>query len=175
MSKAKDKTVSAAVQEAFARFWAAYPPRRDNPRKPALQAFAQLVEGGVDAEALIRAAAAFALHVRAQGFAPNWTPHARTWLAQERFEEWMTADAPASAPDAGPNPEHPLAALCERIGRDRWTSYIAPLVITRTDAAAEVAAPTTFALRRVRDEWARDIEALLGPVSWTVRKDRPNV
>ncbi|MFC5372867.1 hypothetical protein ACFPIF_09905 [Brevundimonas faecalis] len=168
----KDKPVSAAVQEAFGRFWAAYPPRRDNPRKPALLAFAALVQEGADADAIIRAAAAFAAHVRTLGHDPKWTPHARTWLAQERFDEWLTSDAPASAQPAGPSPEHPLAALYTVVGRDRWASYFAGLVITHTDDGVSVAAPTTFALGRVRDGWGRDIEALLGRVSWAVIKDR---
>lgn len=169
----KDKPVTAAVQDAFARFWTAYPPRRDNPRKPALLVFAQLIQDGADAEAIIRAAASFASHVKAQGADPKWTPHARTWLAQERFDEWMTSDAPASA-QTGPSPEHPLAALFDMVGRDRWASYFAGPVITHTDDGVTIAAPTAFALGRVRDGWGREIEALLGRVSWTVIKDRPH-
>lgn len=172
MKKAKDKAVPAAVQAAFALFWAAYPPRADNPKKPALKAFADLVEAGVDAEALVRAAGAFAVHVKSKGFDPVFTPHARTWLAQERFEEWMTTDVPASARPVGPSPEHPLAALYPQIGPAAWASYIAPLVIERDGAGATVAAPTRFALDRVRREWGCAVEATLGVVTWTVRKDR---
>ena len=81
MKKAKDKAVPAAVQAAFARFWSAYPPRADNPKKPALKVFAELIEAGADAEALRRAAGAFAVHVKSKGFDQVFTPHARTWLA----------------------------------------------------------------------------------------------
>lgn len=172
MTKAKVKPVPKAVQDAFARFWSAYPPRADNPKKPALKVFAQLVEEGADAEALIRAAGAFAVHVKSKGFDEVWTPHARTWLAQERFEEWMTADVPASARPVGPSPEHPLAALYPQIGAAAWASYIAPLVLAFDGEAVTITAPTRFGLDRVRRDWGRAIEGVLGAVTWTVRKDR---
>jgi hypothetical protein len=171
MSPAKVLAPPLAVQDAFARFWAAYPPRADNPKKPALKVFAQLVEDGADPEGLIRAAAAFAFHVKAKGFDPKFTPHARTWLAQERFEEWMATEVPASAQAraSGPNPEHPLARLYGRIGEAAWASYIAPLVITVSFPGARIEAPTRFALDRVRQNWGADIEAQLGRVLWAVR------
>jgi len=168
MTRAKTQPVPASVQAAFDRFWAAYPTRADNPKKPALKLFADLVAGGADAEALVRAAGAFAAHVKSQGFDPKFTPHARTWLAQERFEEWAT-DALVSAPATGPSPDHPLAALHGRIGDAAWASYIAPLVITVSFPGARIEAPTRFALDRVRQFWGRDIEALLGRVLWAVR------
>ena len=168
MSPAKVQPVTKAVQEAFARFWAAYPPRRDNPKKPALKVFAQLVEDGADAEALVRAAGAFAVHVKSKGFDPMFTPHARTWLAQERFEEWMT-DAPASAPATGPSPDHPLAPLYPKVGDAAWASYFARLKVEIVEGQARVVAPTRFALDRVRQSWGRDIAALLGAVRWEVK------
>ncbi len=168
MSRAKSRPVPAAVQAGFDRFWAAYPARRDNPKKPGLKVFADLVEAGADMEALVRAAGAFAAHVKAEGFDAKFTPHARTWLAQERFEEWTTDDL-ASAPATGPSPEHPLSPLHGRIGDAAWASYIAPLVITVSFPGARIEAPTRFALDRVRQSWGRDIEARLGRVLWAVR------
>ena len=171
MSPAKVTPVSTAVQDAFARFWAAYPPRADNPKKPALNVFAQLVADGADPEALIRAAAAFAAHVKSKGFDAKFTPHARTWLAQERFEEWMTTEVPASAQAraSGPSPEHPLALLYPQIGAAAWASYVAPLVITVSFPGARIEAPTRTGLDRLRQNWGREIEALLGRVIWAVR------
>lgn len=168
MSRVKVKAVSEAVQAGFDRFWAAYPPRRDNPKKPALKVFVELVEAGADMEALVRAAGAFAAHVKSQGFDAKFTPHARTWLAQERFEEWAT-DALASAPATGPSPDHPLEPLYPQIGAAAWASYIDPLVITVIFPGARIEAPTRFALDRVRQNWGRDIEARLGRVLWAVR------
>lgn len=168
----KDRPVPAEVQAAFDLFWAAYPRPLENPKKPALRVFADLVASGVDHEALVRAAGAYRAFVKANAIAPKFIPHARTWLNQGRHEDWMTADVPASAPDAGPNPEHPLAALFDSVGPDRWASYFAPLAVNRTDNGVMVIALTRFALDRVRDGWGRDIEALLGPVTWAVRKDR---
>ncbi|WEK38656.1 MAG: hypothetical protein P0Y50_08830 [Candidatus Brevundimonas colombiensis] len=162
--------VPAAVQAAFDRFWAAYPPRRDNPKKPALKAFVQLVTDGAEPEALVRAAGAFAAHVKSKGFDAQFTPHARTWLAQERFEEWMTTEVPASAQRAaGPNPEHPLAPLYPQIGAAAWASYVAPLTITISFPGARIEAPTRTGLDRLRQNWGREIEAQLGRVMWAVR------
>lgn len=169
MSAAKVQAVPAEVQAAFNRFWAAYPARADNPKKPALKVFAQLVADGADAEALVRAAGAFAAHVKSKGFDPVFTPHARTWLAQERFEEWTEVPASAQARASGPNPEHPLSPLYRQIGEAAWASYIAPLVITVIFPGARIEAPTRFALDRVRQNWGGDIEAQLGRVLWAVR------
>ena len=170
----KDRPVPAEVQAAFAVFWAAYPRPLENPRKPALRVFADLVASGADPEALARAAGAYQAFVRANAIAPKFIPHARTWLSQGRHEDYLTADAPASAHcadnGAGPSPEHPLAALFDSVGPDRRASYFAPLVISRDGDAVMVVALTKFALDRVRRDWGRDIEAVLGPVSWAVRR-----
>lgn len=166
----KDRPIPAEVQAAFDLFWKAYPAPLENPRKPALRVFADLVASGADPMALVRAAGAYKAFVRTNAIAPKFIPHARTWLNQGRHEDWMTADVPASAPEAGPSPEHPLAALFDSVGPDRWASYFAPLVIERDGDAVMVVALTKFALDRVRRDWGRDIEAALGPVSWAVRR-----
>lgn len=174
----KDRPIPADVQAAFALFWNAYPAPLENPKKPALRVFAELVGAGVDAAALARAADAYKAFVRANAIPAKFIPHARTWLNQGRFEDWMTADAPASAlnagDDAGPSPEHPLFPLFDSVGPARWASYFAPLVIAREADGIHVVAQTRFALDRLRRDWGRDIEGLLGAVVWTVRKDRPN-
>lgn len=166
----KDRPIPAEVQAAFDLFWSAYPRPLENPRKPALRVFAELVASGADPVALVRAAGAYKAFVLANAIAPKFIPHARTWLNQGRHEDYLTADAPASAPDAGPSPEHPLFPLFDNVGPDRWASYFAPLVIERDSDAVTVVALTKFALDRVRRDWGRDIEAVLGRVSWAVRK-----
>lgn len=166
----KDRPIPADVLAAFDLFWSAYPRPLENPRKPAQRVFADLVASGADPEALVRAAGAYKAFVQANAIAPKFIPHARTWLNQGRHEDWMTADVLASAPNAGPNPEHPLAALFDSVGPDRWASYFAPLVINRDGDAVMVVALTKFALDRVRRDWGHDIEAVLGPVSWAVRR-----
>lgn len=167
------KPPSQATQSAFERFWKAYPYRAENPKAPARVVFDRLLKEGVCPEALIAAAGRYAAFVAGEKIKSIFIPHARKWLNQRYFEDYMTdPDAPASAQAAsGPSPDHPLAPLFDRIGAASWASYIAPLVIEPSDAGAEIAAPTRFALDRVRDTWGRDMEALLGgTVLWTVRR-----
>lgn len=163
------KPVSQAVQAAFDRLWAAYPYRRDNPKAPARVMFAKLLESGEDAEALIVAASRYAAFCRAEKTASVFIPHARKWLHQRYFEDFMTdADAPASAPE-GPSPDHPLAALYAEIGAGAWASYVAPLIIDQTVEPVRLIAVTRFALDRLRRDHGRRIEAVLGPCIWEVR------
>lgn len=167
------KPPSKATQSAFERFWKAYPYRAENPKAPARVVFDRLLKEGVCPEALIAAAGRYAAFVAGEKIKSIFIPHARKWLNQRYFEDYMTdPDAPASAQAAsGPSPDHPLAPLFDSIGAASWASYIAPLAIECDAAGARIKAPTRFALDRVRNAWGRDIEAhLAGPVLWTVRR-----
>lgn len=160
--------IPAHVQPIFDRFWAAYPAPLDNPKKPAARVFADLLAAGVDGEALVQAAGAFAAHVRKNRIERQFIPHARTWLNQERYEDWIK-DVPASAPATGPSPEHPLACLQAEVGPGPWASYFAPATVERTAAGVRLVAATAYARNKLRDEWGRQIVAVLGPVTWAVR------
>lgn len=102
-----DKSPSAgsaksAMQEFQDRFWSIYPKREgSNPRKPASDKFAALVRSGVDAEAIIAAAARYAAELKAQGKAGTvFVAQAQTWLNQQRFSDYSpssTASTPAMA------------------------------------------------------------------------------
>lgn len=169
----KPRAIPAEVQAAFGRFWAAYPVRQDNPKKAALAAFDGLVSRGVEAEALIRAADAYRAYVRASGMDPKFIPHARTWLSQERFEDYLTVpDAPVSAQAAapGPNPEHPLSALHAEVGAAVWLSYFAPASIEIGENQAVVTAATRYACDKLERDFGQRIRAVLGvPVTWRTK------
>lgn len=158
------KALSQAVEEAFGRFWAAYPARPENPRAAARAQFAKLVAAGEAPEALIRAAGAYAAFCAKARKDPLFIPHARTWLSQRRFEDF--ADAPEQAGAGQPVPEHPLAWLAAEIGDAAWASWIAPLQLVADDAPAAVLARTQFALDRVRSSWGGLIRARYGQVVW---------
>ena len=162
----KKPVVPAAVQAAFERLMDAYPARGDNPRTPALAVFARLVETGDDPEAIVRAAVRFDQVMTAEKREKRMIPHTRTWLSQRRFDDYLT-DAPASAGDALPNPEHPLAFMAEDTGLASWRSYLEPLTVETIDGAIVITARTRFALDHIRKAWwDRQIEARLGPVQW---------
>lgn len=162
------KPVSKAKVAAFDRFWAAYPYRKENPKAPARLVFAKLLECGEDAEALIAAASRYARFCAAEKIKSTFIPHARKWLNQRYFEDYMTdPDAPASAP-SGPSPEHPLAALYAVVGEGPWLSYFAPLTIDTSVSPARIIASTRFALDKLQRDYRRQIEAILGSTSWEV-------
>jgi hypothetical protein len=131
--------------------------------------FARLVADGEDADRLIAAASRYARFCADEKTKSVFIPHARKWLNQRYFEDYLTdPDAPASAPE-GPSPEHPLAQLHAEVGHGTWVSYFAPLVIDTTASPARITAVTRFALNHLRRDYGRRIEAVLGPVTWEVR------
>lgn len=156
------------VQDAFGRFWAAYPHRPVNPRAPALAVFAKLVKSGEDVEILIAAAARYAAVVKAEGIDPVSIPHARKWLNLRFFDDYTAPDAPASAEPAQPAPEHPMAWMRPTMAASAFASWIEPLSIERADDGVVVIARTAFALDRVRDEWGRQVQKHYGHVVWLV-------
>lgn len=163
------KAVSKTTSDAFERFWKAYPYRAENPKAPARVVFASLLKEGVCPEALIAAAGRYALFVSEQKVKSIFIPHARKWLNQRYFEDYMTdPDAPVSAP-SGPSPEHPLASLYADVGEGPWLSYFAPLTIDQTVQPVRITAATRYALDRLSRDYGRRIQELLGPVVWEVR------
>lgn len=163
------KAPSKTTLDAFDRFWAAYPYRAENPKAPARVVFARLLKEGVCAEALIAAAGRYASFISREKVKSIFIPHARKWLNQRYFEDYMTdPDAPASAPE-GPSPDHPLACLFAEVGEGPWLSYFAPLVIDQTLRPVRITAPHRFALERLTRDYGPRIVAVLGPVKWEVR------
>lgn len=160
-----------AVQAAFARFWAAYPHRPVNPRAPALAVFAKLVKAGEAADDLIAAAGRYAAVVKAEGIDPVSIPHARKWLNQRFFDDYLTPDVPASAEPAQPAPEHPLAWMQPTMAASAYASWIAPLTLTTEGDLPTITARTAFALNRVQDEYGRQIQKHYGRVGWRVAAD----
>jgi hypothetical protein len=157
------------VAAAFERFWTAYPVRPGNPRHPAQQAFTKLVKAGEPVEALIASAGVFAQHHRRLATDPLFIPHARTWLAQRRFE-----DFPASTPSA-PSPEgpvdHPLSWLRAELGDADFGAWIGPLRVEDRAGVLTIIARTGVARDRVRQAWGRLITDRLGAVGWIVERN----
>lgn len=75
----------------FDEFWQAYPRKiaKGNARK----AWPRAVKAAGSPEVLRQAADAFAVHVKAEGTAPQYVPHAASWLNAERW-----ADEPGAPP-----------------------------------------------------------------------------
>lgn len=165
---------TARVTGAFARFFAAYPWREVNPRARALKAFDQLVTGEkMDPEALIGAAGRFAQVVKAQRIKTIFVPHAATWLNQRDFEDYLEADAPASAGCAQPTPDHPLDWMRADMAEASWTAWISRLVVVEVESGVQITAPSSFVLDRVRNEHGRRLKQRYGAITWQTKGPTP--
>lgn len=86
------------MDEKFEEFWRAYPKRDGaNPKQPAQKKFGALVSGGVDPEAIIGGARAYA-EAEQDKQDRRFIAMASTWLNQRRWEDYYSAlktDRPA--------------------------------------------------------------------------------
>lgn len=167
------KPLPKPVEDAFVAFMAAFPRRPGgNPSSPAREIFARRVrDEKLDPEALVRAIKAQAAAWRAEGLDPKFIPHARTWLSQRRYEDFLAA-APPPAP-AQAAADHPLLWLRDDIGADTWTAWIGGLRVETTDAGTRVIARLGITRDHVRREWGNLIRRRFGEVSFEIEGERP--
>lgn len=127
LERRKERGLAAADAD-FEAFWAAYPSRRPNPRATARVAFDKaVVKRGVQPDDLIAAARAFALECARAEIDPKFIPHARTWLTQERYADYLQP-AETGADHADPIHEPPaLLGIAGEIGQVQYRAWIAPL------------------------------------------------
>ena len=161
----------ASLVPAFAQFWAAYPPRRPNPRAEAEAEFARAVRAGVAAQDLVQAAGAYAALCRSKGTAEDFIVHASTFIRKGRWRDHVGEDAQLATPAPAPKPpvevpadaHHPLAELRPRLGPTDWRLWILPLeVVTHTEGQrALIAAPSRFHAAHVRAQHYASIRSVL--------------
>lgn len=170
MTRRPDNRGRTDVLAAFERFWKAYPRRPDNPKAAARQVFERRVREGADPDAIVRAAAVFAARVVDRKLGDIFIPHARTWLSQRRWEDYLDDGEPEPAPD--PHAGHPLVWMRDEIGDAPWLSWIAPLEVDPGDPPT-LRARLRVSLDHARERWGPLIDAHYGqPVRWTLqRKD----
>ena len=151
----------------FADFWDAYPYRRPNPRALAEAAFAAAVKAGAKPADLVAAAVAYAAECKAKGVAEAFVVHARTFLAQRRFEDYL---APATGQGVVSNklvePDHPWwPAFRGRHSAVEFRTWIVPLTLCGTAPApfdiAILEAPSAFHRDIVRDRYAKPLKVAL--------------
>ena len=85
----------------FEDFWRVYPKRPNNPKQPARLAWEAKVRAGVlpPQDQIIRAVDAYRAYVIKEKLEPKFICHTRTWISQERWEEWLTPEpTPTSKP-----------------------------------------------------------------------------
>lgn len=153
----------ARLRGDFDAFWRAYPPRSPNPRKLAEAAFLRAVVAGVAPSDLVAAATAYAAEVKRKAVAEDYIVHARTFLAQQRFLDYLTPAAPEPMREIAI--DHPLwLAMKNRIGTTDFRRWIEPLVVVshREGDAALLQAPTRFHRDWVRQHYDLVLKASLG-------------
>lgn len=157
------------ADDPFTAFRAAYPVRVPNPWAPARIAFLKIVKSGIPAADLIAAAGRYAAECKALKIAPEFIPHARTWLSQRRFEDYAGAaeDAPI-APPADDLADDPCwRALKGRVSREAYRSWLLPCRITVAytgggEAFLCVEAPGKFIASEVRRQFEDDLKIAYG-------------
>jgi len=122
--------------EQFARLWAAYPHRPHDRRAPAEAAFLELVEQGVDAEAIIRGAEEFSRTLEDTRFLP-WL---KNWLAELGYRDHQPAEQTVIKAPPAPTSYH--AALQRRLQPAVYAAWIAPLSIHEDRSTLILLAPT---------------------------------
>lgn len=151
----------------FEAFWNAYPRRQPNPRALAENAFAKAVAGGARPEDLVRAADAYAAECRKKSVDNDFIVHARTFLVQRRYEDYLRATpSPAiQAQAARAEIDHPLWPHLEgQVSESDFRRWLQPLrcvTIARPDQAVLVA-PSRFHRDWVRQHFDLALKAGLG-------------
>lgn len=153
------------LAEPFGRFWLAYPHRVPNPRALAAAEFARVVKAGATPDQLIAAAAAYAAEVKRLGTGNDFIVHARTFLRQGRWADYLEAAAEAAQP--GPaEPTHELWPLLKNdMDAATFTAWIGRCRVERSGDLVMVIAPSAFIGSRVSDEFGVLLKRRLGRVS----------
>ena len=87
----------AMYDEAFDRFWSAYPKRTPhaNPKKLARDAFVRALKRGATPDDIIKAASIYADYCKVHSVKPVYVAMAATFLNQERYSDYLEmAEAP---------------------------------------------------------------------------------
>ncbi len=96
------------AREQFEMFWDAYPKRPNNPKHPAWQVWEKLEKADLPAPVqMVVAAQRYGDYCKAEKIEPKFIAHARTWLHQRRWEEFL------AEPEAPKEPE--LSALLKQL------------------------------------------------------------
>ncbi|WP_165837798.1 DnaA N-terminal domain-containing protein [Zavarzinia aquatilis] len=148
------------LRGAFEAFWSAVPKRpADRPGK-AREEFARLVKGGLDPQALVRAAERYAADVSARRVDPQFIPLVGKWLREgghEAFPDPAPADEPAELTvdtSVTQDPVHTALVAAGMTEADH-RSWIArcQLDVDRERSTLLVRAPTRFVADTVRDRF----------------------
>lgn len=156
----------------FEAFWGAYPKREPNPKGIAFRAWQKVLKAqAVTAEDLIRAAANFAAECARLKTEQKFIVHARTFLSQERWTDYLPRPEVTGA-ELNDLPElfHRLRVRRPDLSRAAWVSWFEKLRFDVSPTRTIITAPSAFHVNRVATDWGHDLAAILGPIHWQVAK-----
>lgn len=146
--------------DPFDAFRAAYPARVPNPWSPARTIFDKLIKTGVSAADLVVAAKRYAAECAELKIAPDFIPHARTWLSQRRFEDYSSEQASASVVSAVDDlaDDQNWHALKGRVSRETYKSWIRQCAISieqteKGERCLRISGPSRYIVGQVRQRW----------------------
>lgn len=88
----------------FFSWWSTYPPKKNNPKAAARAVWLRLGKASLlpPLELMLAAGRAFAAHHKKEKTDPKFIPHARTFLHQQQFHDWIrVAPKPVEPPTVG--------------------------------------------------------------------------
>lgn len=165
------------LADAFQRFWREYPPRRPNPKALAEHEFAKAAKDGFEPEQLVRAAAAYAAECRRLKAEAAYIPHARTFLAQRRFLDYL--DGGEAPPESAVETmrelqgDPRLKALACEMGQVEYDTWIAPLALEARGRQVAIVAPSAMHRDWVRNRYGDLLRRILGTgLAYEARRER---
>lgn len=146
--------------EEFEAFWAAYPKRVGNPKDAARKQWMRIARANLlpPLSDMIVAAKAYGSHLKRENCKPEFTAHARTWLFQMRFNDWLDAERKGLE---APQPIDVPKALSKAVEMKPalWTFWLSHCEISVTDDTITIRAKTPFDVDYISRNFRSLIEA----------------
>lgn len=140
------------LEADFARFWAAYPERRPNPRAVAEKEFVRAVKAGAAVHDLEVAAAGYAAEVKRLGTANDFIVHAATFLRQARWRDYLSE--PRLEVGGSAEPVHALwPAMKPHIDASTFRAWIGRCEVVEMAYSLVLLTSNRIVAQRVRDDF----------------------
>lgn len=146
-------------REAFDQFWHAYPKRPNNPKQPAWEEWQRLAKAGVlpSPAEMVDAAHRYGAYIRSERIEAKFVAHARTWLHQRRYEEYLVIvsqnDSCGKPSESKENSEVPaiMAPVFKALGDERYLQQFSSCQFEDRDGVLVIRSPYRFMLDRIQD------------------------
>lgn len=165
------------AEEEFEAFWAAYPKRPGNPKLAAKKQWMALAKLGTlpSLSLILSAVKAYKANCTASKTAPEYIAHARTWLSQQRWADWLPQEdarqpAAISVTSDWTDAYPAWAAFKAKLEPSRWALWFSQARPNGSETTLIV--PTRFDRDKIREVYEDVLERHFGcPVTVICRAD----